>query len=325
MNRSKKYLYFCSVCFCCLLAALLADPLTKLLTSREFVSLVLLLETGQTLAEPAPTEQTATPTEPTQTTTAPEEIPPLPQFSAQDAALVQVNSYCGYAPAVETWLAQPLSWNLQQPEPTVLILHSHATESYVNQGEYQETTPYRTLDTNYNMVSIGDVLGFWLESAGIGVVHDKSLHDSPSYSDAYENSRASAQTYLQQHPSIRLILDLHRDSVEDADGNQVRYTLQTPEGTAAKLMLVVGTDAGGLTHSKWPENMALAVKLQALLEKENPGICRPISFRTQRFNQDLSTGALLLEMGSAGNTREEVLRSTKLLADAIITLAKGTE
>ena len=175
------------------------------------------------------------------------------------------------------------------------------------------------------MVSIGDVLGYWLESAGIGVVHDKTLHDSPSYSAAYENSRQSAQKYLQQYPSIRLILDLHRDSVEDSSGNQVRYTLETADGTAARLMLVVGTDAGGLTHTKWSENMSLAVKLQAQLEKANPGICRPISFRTQRFNQDLSTGALLLEMGSAGNTRDEVLRSTKLLADAIITLSKGTE
>ena len=324
MNNRKKYVYICSIGCLCLVTALLAEPILKVLTSREMVSLILLLETGQTL-QTAPTEVTELPTEPTEPSTEPAEKPTLPHFSQADAALVQVNSYCGYAPEVETWLAQPLSWDLQQTEPSVLILHSHATESYVNLEGYKETVPYRTLDENYNMVSIGDVLGYWLESAGIGVVHDKTLHDSPSYSAAYENSRQSAQKYLQQYPSIRLILDLHRDSVEDSSGNQVRYTLETADGTAARLMLVVGTDAGGLTHTKWSENMSLAVKLQAQLEKANPGICRPISFRTQRFNQDLSTGALLLEMGSAGNTRDEVLRSTKLLADAIITLSKGTE
>ena len=324
MNNRKKYVYICSIGCLCLVTALLAEPILKVLTSREMVSLILLLETGQTL-QTAPTEVTELPTEPTEPPTEPAEKPTLPHFSQADAALVQVNSYCGYAPEVETWLAQPLSWDLQQTEPSVLILHSHATESYVNLEDYKETVPYRTLDENYNMVSIGDVLGYWLESAGIGVVHDKNLHDSPSYSAAYENSRQSAKKYLQQYPSIRLILDLHRDSVEDSSGNQVRYTLETADGTAARLMLVVGTDAGGLTHTKWSENMSLAVKLQAQLEKANPGICRPISFRTQRFNQDLSTGALLLEMGSAGNTRDEVLRATKLLADAIIALSKGTE
>ena len=270
MNNRKKYVYICSIGCLCLVTALLADPLLKLLTSREMVSLVLLLETGQTL-QTAPTETTELPTEPTESPTEPTEKPTLPHFSQADAALVQVNSYCGYQPEVEAWLAQPLSWDLQQTEPSVLILHSHATESYVNLEDYKESTAYRTLDENYNMVSIGDVLSFWLESAGIGVVHDKTLHDSPSYSAAYENSRQSAQKYLQQYPSIRLILDLHRDSVEDSSGNQVRYTLETAEGTAARLMLVVGTDAGGLTHTKWSENMSLAVKLQAQLEKANPG------------------------------------------------------
>ena len=119
------------------------------------------------------------------------------------------------------------------------------------------------------------------------------------------------------------MLDLHRDSVEDDSGNQVRYTLETPEGTAAKLMLVVGSDAGGLSHSKWSENMCLAVKLQALLEKEDPGLCRPISFRSQRFNQDLSPGALIVEVGSAGNTRQEALLAAEVLAQALLDLSAG--
>ena len=89
-------------------------------------------------------------------------------------------------------------------------------------------------------------------------------------------------------------------------------------------MLVVGSDAGGLSHPHWQENMALAVKLHAQLEKNCPGICRPISFRSQCFNQDLSPGALLVEVGAAGNTRAEALLATEQLAQGILALAHGT-
>ena len=129
---------------------------------------------------------------------------------------------------------------------------------------------------------------------------------------------------MQEYPSLVMVLDIHRDSVENSDGNQVRYTVETDKGTSAKLMMVVGTDANGLKHPNWPENMALAVKLHARLEKVNPGICRPISFRSQRFNQDLSAGAMLIEVGSAGNTHEEALLAAKILGQAILDISQGT-
>ena len=258
-----------------------------------------------------------------------EEVPEetLPVFSAQDMGLVDVKYYCTKNPDLEALMANPLDWNLLSEEPTVLILHTHGTESYTKSpGEnYAESSAFRTLDEGYNMISRGDYLAQALESAGIGVVHDRTMHDYPSYNAAYENSRAAAKKILKENPSISLILDLHRDAATDSNGKQIKYTLQTQVGVAAKMMFVVGTDAGGLSHNNWPENMSLAVKLQTLLERENPGICRPISFRTQRFNQDLSPGALLVEMGSAGNSRQEALVAAELLAEAIITLSKGTE
>ena len=70
--------------------------------------------------------------------------------------------------------------------------------------------------------------------------------------------------------------------------------------------------------------MALAAKLHAQLEKRFPGICRPISFRTERFNQDLSAGALLIEVGAAGDTLEEALVAVGALAEGIADLALGT-
>ena len=310
--RYAVYLLICMLVLTC-------TPVASWLTGAPAAKAILFLQTGHILRDPPEAEK---PVQilPPQTTQATEPTEPAPTFSSADAKLVKVNSYCGYTTDVPAWLETPLSWDLQQTAPTVLILHSHATECYAD----EKKSNYRTQDTEKNMVSVGDALAQKLEEAGIRVLHDRSLHDSPSYNAAYENSRAAAKSYLAQYPSISLVLDLHRDAVTDPNGKQVKYTLETTAGTAAKMMFVVGTDAGGLSHNNWPENMSLAVKLQTLLQRENPGICRPISFRTQRFNQDLSTGALLIEMGSAGNSRQEVLVAVELLADAIIALAKGT-
>lgn len=323
-NKGSIILYTSACCAILLLSTLgVGRPL-----GEKAAATIFFLETGHILqTQPTyPKEPEQEPADPPETR--PEETEPaqtqperLPLFSEEDAALVQLQNLCGYATDVPAWLAQPLNWQLQQTRPTVLIVHSHGTESYA------DTKPdnYHSLNREHNVVSVGTELTRLLEEAGIGVIHDTAMHDHPSYDDSYPNSRNSVQAYLEQYPSIRLVLDLHRDSVADSSGSQIRFTTETEEGTAARMMFVVGSDASGQSHEKWPENMSLAVKLQALLEKENPGICRPIYFRTQRFNQDLSPGAMLVEMGSAGNTRQEVLLSARYLADAIITLAQGTQ
>ena len=261
------------------------------------------------------------PPEPTEAPTLP---PALPVFSPEDAALVSVNSNFSYQADLETLLQTPLMWDLHTEEPAVLILHTHATESYLKTENYTETSAYRTLNEQYNMISVGDRLAEALEAEGIPVLHDRTLHDYPSYNDAYYLSRNTIATYLEKYPSIKLVLDLHRDSFTDANGNQLGQTVETELGIAAKVMLVVGTDASGGYHPRWEENMALAVKLHARLEQRYPGICRPISLRTQRYNQDLFPGALLIEVGAAGNTREEALLSAQLLCQCISDLSRGS-
>lgn len=302
----------------------------------ETASILFFMETGRILSSaptqpqleqiPAPSEETVPATEntpeETQTPTVPETLPI--SFDKKDAALVEVNSVCGYKTDLPVLLQTPLSWDLTTQEPTVLIVHSHGTESYEKTENYTESSSYRTKNNDYNVVSIGAEIKKVLEDGGISVIHDTTCHDNPSYSDAYANSRKSIKDYLAQYPSIQMVLDIHRDAATDKNGKQVGYTIKAGEETAAKLMLVVGTDANGLRHPQWPENMALAVKLHAQLEKTTPGICRPISFRKQRFNQDLSTGALLVEVGSAGNTRQEALVAARLLANSILALSAGT-
>ena len=299
-------------------------PVVKFLTDPKTTSMLLFLETGRVVRPTAPYAVIEPSTVPE--TTAPETQPPQTYavFSPADAALVEVNSACGYAADVEAGLTQTLRWDLTAQAPTVLILHSHGTESYQPSGEYTESSAYRTLDVGYNVVSIGDRLVQVLEAGGVGAVHDRQMHDSPSYSNAYGNARDSIESYLAQHPTIRLVLDLHRDSVEDSSGEQMKFTTTVDGQKVAQLMLVVGTDASGLSHPDWGENMSLAVKLHAQLEKMAPGICRPISLRSQRFNQDLSPGTLIIEVGSAGNTRQEALAAVEILGQAILALSQGT-
>lgn len=244
--------------------------------------------------------------------------PEKPQFSAEDAASAEIYYACSKKPDVAALLEQPLDWNLAGAEPTVLILHTHTTESYTPGEEpYAATSSYRTLDENYNMLSIGDAVAEILEENGIGVIHDREIHDYPSYNGSYVHARQRTSEYLEGNPSIQLVLDLHRDA-SGTVGNQLRTEAVVNGEISAQLMLVLGTN-----YDAWQDNLSLAVKLHVQLERQSPGIMRPLSLRAQRFNQDLSIGALLVEVGAAGNTRREALIAARELANAVVQLARG--
>lgn len=248
---------------------------------------------------------------------------PAKAVKSADATAIEVKNTGGYAVSVKDALEAPLSWDLTQGGARVLIVHTHGTESYTKTDNYRETSAYRTTDCGYNVVSVGDRLAELLEQGGIEVIHDRTMYDAQSYNGSYLYSRDGVTACLAEHPGICMVLDIHRDAAEDANGNQIGYTAQTPLGSAAKLMLVLGTDSGGYVHPNWRENFALGVKLQSKLYTLCPDICRPISLRSSRFNQDLSTGSLLVEVGTAGNTRAEALVAAEYLAQAILSLAHG--
>lgn len=305
----------------------LGSFLVKTFSDPKVASFLLYMETGYVLKQADAVEQTV----PEETAVVQETIPPdtTPEqvqekavFSPEDAELITFYNAAPERVDTAAWLTMPLDWNLRSDTPTVLILHTHATESYT--GQYNESSAYHTLDETQNMLSIGDRLAQLLTQAGINVIHDRSTHDYPSYSGSYNSSRKAAKAYLEQYPGICLILDLHRDAAEDASGNQSISTVTVDGQECARLMCVVGTNAGGLSHPNWKENMSLAFKLQAQLEKLYPGLCRPINFRTQRFNQDLSAGAMLIEVGTAGNTHPQAMLAAQYLAQGIIALANGT-
>jgi stage II sporulation protein P len=240
-------------------------------------------------------------------------------------AALQYGSDCGYRADPAALLLRSLSWKLVDDAPTVLILHSHATESYTRQeGEdYVADSEYRTQDTDYNMVAVGALLAQQLQDRGIRVIHDRQLHDYPSYNMAYTNARASVERYLEENPSVCLVLDLHRDAALNSDGSQFATSATVNGVASAQLMLVVGTDCISDSHPHWEENLSLAMKLQVLLEQKNPGLTRPNLLRGCVFNQDLSSGMLIVEVGTAGNSLAEALTAMPPLADAIAVLAAG--
>lgn len=309
----------------------LLSKLSQIITDPRFSAAMLYASTGKVFSlqnsSPAPaiTPEITEP-EPTEPTAAETEPEPMVQavFSADDTALVSMTNYPGYSFDMQALLTTPISWNLTSEAPTVLILHSHASESYENTEGYTPSGSYRTTDNRYNMISVGEYLAQCLRQKGISVLHDTTVHDYPSYNAAYTLSRQTAAEYLEKYPSIRLVLDIHRDAYADKNGNQISNTVTVDGKTVSRLMLVAGTNAYGESHADWQKNLSFALKLQTTMERLYPGLCRPLALRSSAFNQDLSPGALLIEIGTAGDSREQALGAAKLLADGIAALAYGS-
>lgn len=209
-----------------------------------------------------------------------------------------------------------LTFQPAEAGPQVLIVHTHATEAYAqdSQNPYAETGVARTTDTSYNIIRVGDEIARIFQEMGIAVIHDKTLHDSPSYNDAYDNARTGIEGYLEQYPTIQMVLDIHRDALVDSDGTVYKPVLQIDGVKTAQVMLLVGTDDAGATFPDWTEHLALAMEIQQEMNSLWPGLARPITLRTARFNQQLTKGSLLVEVGSHGNTLEEALAGARLFA-----------
>ena len=213
----------------------------------------------------------------------------------------------------------PVSIKKSKPDlPQVLIIHTHGTEAFTPDGAdtYTPSGSYRTLDSNQNMLRIGEEVAALLNSRGIGTVHSTALHDYPAYNGAYNRSLADIKAWLKKYPSIKLVIDLHRDAL--MDGDTVYKTVAPLDGkSCAQLMLVTGTDGGSLSHPNWQKNAAFQVQLHHKLNTAYPGIMRPMSFRAGRYNQHMTTGSMLVEVGTCGNTLQEALTAARIFADSL--------
>lgn len=204
-----------------------------------------------------------------------------------------------------------LSLPREAKPPKVLILHSHGCEAYTptDKYSYDPGRDFRTTDKSLNVVRVGDEIQRELEAQGVTVLHDTTLCDEPDFNKSYATSLSVAKKYLAADPDIGVVLDVHRDSIVDGKGSQVKT--KGPDG-ASQLMFVMGTDMGGLEHPLWRQNLSFALNLQRRLIDSHPGLMRPINLRSSRFNQHLTTGSLIVEVGSDGNTLEEALAAAKI-------------
>lgn len=210
-------------------------------------------------------------------------------------------------------------------DPQVLIIHTHTTEGYLtyDTGFYNPADIERTFDTKRNVCAAGEALKAALEKQGIVTVHDTTVHDNPQYTGAYSRSEATVKALLKKYPTVKVVLDLHRDAVLPKDDTHVKPTAKIDGKSAAQMMIIAGVvSTKALPHPKWQENFHFALQLQKSLQSTYPDLMRPLYVVSSRYNQHLSTGYLLVEVGTDVNTVAEAEYSATLLGNTIAKLLK---
>lgn len=217
---------------------------------------------------------------------------------------------------------------ISQEGPQILILHTHGSEAYTptDSDPYEPSDPYRTTDCTKNIVKVGSEMATVFRAHGFKVIHDTNLYDYPSYSGAYERSKGAVEQWLEEYPSISIVLDVHRDALSAQDGTPYRLITTEVGKQAAQVMTVVGTNGGGSSHTRWKENLSFALFLQQKLEKGFDHLARPIVLRSASFNQQLKVpGYLLVEVGGHGNTLTDALEGARFWADTAARALKNAE
>ncbi len=207
-------------------------------------------------------------------------------------------------------------------QPQVLIIHTHTTETFMDkeQDYYTEDFKPRTTDNSKNMAKIGDIITKKLNANGIKTIHDTTKHDYPEYTGSYGRAATTINSYLKKYPSIKIVLDLHRDSVSD-DSGKAKLVTEINGKKAAQIMLVMGSETGAIKNfPNWKENLSLAFKLQQTIEAKYPTLARPVMLSSKKYNQNLTKGSLLLEFGTEVNTLSEATYSAELVGDSLVSL-----
>ena len=225
-------------------------------------------------------------------------------------------------------IANPLPFAIEpnSPDPQVLVMHTHATEDYrLSAGLwFSPGDGARSTDRSINMCAVGRVVADTLNAAGINTLHDETLNDYPSYTGSYANSRAVVQQYLAQYPSIKVVLDVHRDAIESESGSRYAPVCTVEGRQAAQVMIICGCDNGTTVQlPNWRQNLRFAAAWERSMEGMYPGFTRPVLFSYRFYNQDLTTGSLLIEIGGHGNNLNEALYAGQLAAKGLAAALLG--
>ena len=203
----------------------------------------------------------------------------------------------------------------------IVIFHTHSCESYTSSPAYTYTPTgnFRTTDLNFTVTRVGTELETYLKQYGYNVIHNTDYHDYPSYNGSYTKSLQTVEKILQT-TSSDIIIDLHRDAI----GSRSDYapTVKIGDEEAAQIMFVIGTNAGGLYHPNWQQNLKFAIKIQEKAEEMYPGLFKPIMLTTSRYNQHTGKFANIMEVGATVNTIEQCLTSMKYLSKIMAEVIK---
>ena len=207
-------------------------------------------------------------------------------------------------------------------DPLVLLFSTHATESFepIDRNFYDKRYNSRSTDNDKNVTQIEDQIAQELSNHGINTIVDKTQHDFPSYNGSYNRSATTINSYMKKYPSIKIVLDIHRDAIERDNGERVKPVAMINNKKAAQIMIISGCDDGSMNFPHWADNLNFAIDLQRQLENNYPGLTRPIFFCYRKYNMNLSPCSLLIEFGSNSNSMQEVLYSGKLMGKALAEL-----
>ena len=233
------------------------------------------------------------------------------------AEKLEINNATSYSVDLKELCAKENSFSIERnsAEPQILIIHTHTTECFDGDAMNGETE--RNTNEEKNIVAVGNVIAQTLEQNGIHCVHDKTVHDYPSYQGAYTRELSTINYNLKQYPSIKAVIDVHRDAYIYPDGSKLTVKYDRNGVSTARGMLVIGTDSLGLSHPNWRDNLSFASKIQNAADIMYPGMMRPINLRRERFNMHTTKGSILIEIGSNGNTLAEAKEGGKNIANSL--------
>lgn len=209
---------------------------------------------------------------------------------------------------------------IETKEPQVLIFHTHTSESYMkqDQGFFYESFYPRSLNNEKNVTRVGKAIADKLIENGINVVHDVTYHDNPTYNGSYSRAAQTIKKNLEKYPSVQMVIDIHRDSLGSKESGKIKPTFKYQDKKAAQLMIICGCDTdGSLGFPNWGKNLTLGLKVQKYCETLFPGITRPLNFSKVKYNEHLTPGSLLIEVGSDANTLEEAVRTGSMLGESL--------
>lgn len=191
-------------------------------------------------------------------------------------------------------------------KPQVIIYHTHSSESY---QPYSESNFHREEETG-TVREVGNVMAAELNKMGIAVVHDRTVHDRPSYNQSYDRSLSTVTALLRQYPTAEIVIDLHRDAAAYT-GNKGETIVINGE-TVAKYKLVIGQG-----NDNYRQLLSFAGAVNAAAEGLYPGFGGRILEKEYRYNEYIADQYLLLEVGNNQNDIEHAKNTGKYFAHVL--------